>query len=90
MEFKDYLLERLHQVDSYLSSSFLSNRQYALGRVLEIESMAFSLRNADVITAKEFERVDQVSERIRTHHNLHGDNRDRQAGRAYGGGRFDF
>lgn len=70
MDYKAFFLERLEKVDAYLNSTSVANRSYALGRVLEVEAIAFSLRNSAVITTFEFDAVDSFAEVIRKRHKL--------------------
>ncbi len=75
MDFKDYFIERLNQIDSYLSAT-RPDRKYALGRVLEVETLAFTMRNQGLLTQMEFDRIDKISERTRKYHNLMGSTHD--------------
>lgn len=82
MDFAAFLFERLAQVDGYLYAHRSSSRLIALGRVCELDQLAFTLRNADCISVGQYDRYDEASARMRRIHNLHGDYRDLKAGRA--------
>lgn len=83
MDFSAFLFERLGQIDGYLYSHSKSSRLIALGRVCELDQLAFTLRNAELITVSQYDRFDEASARLRRVHNLHADYRDKAAGRAY-------
>lgn len=83
MDFSAFIFEQLGKVEAYLSASRSSQRLVALGRMLQLEQVAFSLRNAELITVNEYDRFDDASARVRRLYNLHGDYRDKAAGRAY-------
>ncbi len=83
MDFSALLFERLGQIDGYLYSHIKSSRLIALGRVCELDQLAFTLRNADLISVPQYDRYDEASARMRRIHNLHSDYRDLAAGRAY-------
>lgn len=70
MDLRSELLARLDKVDSYLNQSYGVSRLYALGRVLEIESFAFSLRNGGLLTVQQFDEIDNAAEHIRNRHSL--------------------
>lgn len=86
MDFVAFLHERLGQVDRYLFTCHNpKKRLYALGRLLEIEQLAFTLRNADCLTLGGLDEFDESCERVRRRHRLHADYRDFAGDRPYNG-----
>lgn len=84
MDYKAFFSDRLAKVESYLSS-YNADRKYALGRVLEIESLAFSLRNESLLSARDFDQLDLQCETLRRRFSLHASYSDYKAGRPYNG-----
>lgn len=84
MDLKADFSDRLAKVESYLSSHKPA-RNYALGRVLEIESFAFSMRNHGLLSARDFDQLDLQCETLRRRFSLHASYSDYKAGRPYNG-----
>lgn len=84
MDYKAFISDRLAKVESYLSS-YKPYRKYALGRVLEIESLAFSLRNESLLSVRDFDQLDLQFETLRRRLSLHASDSDYKAGRPYNG-----
>lgn len=66
---------RLLSIESYLRSTG-SNRHVALGRILEAEQLAFSFRNENLMTVRQFDQLDHQFEALRRFHNLHASSSD--------------
>lgn len=84
MDFYLYLSTRLAQVEAYLQKPS-SCRLVSLGRVLEIESLAFSFRNDSLITGVAYDQFDRQCEYLRRFHNLQGSKSDFLSGKPYNG-----
>lgn len=88
MDYFGYLSIRLSQIENYLSS-VKPDRKYALGRLLEVESLAFSLRNESLITVRSFDQFDLQCETLRRRFRLLGSVSDWKNDKPYNG-RFLF
>jgi len=65
MNFSFFCLDRLQRISNYLSSYKDVDRKYAAGRLLELESMAFSFRNSGFLTLADFNEFDFAAEALR-------------------------
>jgi len=84
MDIKALFSDRLAKFEGYLSS-YSADRRFALGRVLEAESLAFSLRNGGLLSANDFDQLDLQFETLRRRFSLHASHSDYKAGRPYNG-----
>lgn len=84
MDIKALFSDRLAKLETYLSN-YSADRKYALGRVLEVESLAFSLRNGGLLSANDFDQLDLQCETLRRRFALHASHSDYKAGRPYNG-----
>ena len=84
MDIKALISDRLAKLETYLSN-YSADRKYALGRVLEVESLAFSLRNGGLLSANDFDQLDLQCETLRRRFSLHASHSDYKAGRPYNG-----
>jgi hypothetical protein len=89
MDFKAFFSDRLAKLEKYLSN-YRSDRKYALGRVLEIESLAFSVRNEGLLSLGDFDRLDLQCETLRRRFQLHANYSDFKSDRPYNGRFLDF
>ena len=84
MDFKSYFSDRLAKIEKYLSG-YSADRKYALGRVLEIECLSFSLRNEGLLSVRDYDRLDLQCETLRRRFLLHASYSDVKNDRPYNG-----
>lgn len=84
MDYMAFFSDRLARIEKHLST-FNADRKYALGRVLEVEALAFSLRNAELLSVKQFDQIDLQSETLRRRFQLHADYSDKLRAKPYNG-----
>lgn len=89
MDYFAYLSNRLAQIEKYLSAR-KPNRAYAIGRLLEVESLAFSYRNESLITVRSFDQFDLQCETLRRRFRLLGSVVDWKNDKPYNGRFLDF
>jgi len=88
MDYFGYLSIRLSQIEKYLTAGN-PDRKYVLGRLLEVESLAFSFRNESLITVRSFDQFDLQCETLRRRFRLLGSVVDWKNDKPYNG-RFLF
>lgn len=89
MDYFAYLSNRLAQIEKYLSARN-PQRKIALGRLLEVESLAFSFRNESLITVRSFDQFDLQCETLRRRFRLLASAVDWKNGKPYNGRFLDF
>lgn len=84
MDYMAFFSDRFAKLEKYLSG-YRPNYPYSLGRVLEIESLAFSLRNEGLLTERQFDQLDLQAETLRRRHFLHASEASLKVGSPYNG-----
>lgn len=84
MDYYGYLSGRLVQLENYLFTR-KPDIKYALGRLTEVESLAFSFRNESLITVRSFDQFDLQCETLRRRFRLFSALVDRKSDKPYNG-----